>query len=325
MQRAIHHAPLTVLSAAILALLMMPALRTSAAPQGKPLTEQEVLELVQGGVAGSRVSAIVDDRGIDFDFTPEVEQRIRRAGGTDDVVEAIGRAAQRRAESQRPRTGELAIRTTPGELQVYLNDELKGMTSPEGELRVTNLQPGTYNLRVSLLGYQTYEKPITVSAGEEQTLSVTLVQKPGDVPPRPKAVPVEEPPAPTSGIPVPGVKVVSLQFYEGPHAVSLPQSQRVYRFSFDRFTTRAIYWELDLTFPAPGRHIDFDINARWYKPDGSEMSKQLVTAHVDADWHSSWHSRGYGFPEPGHWTPGTYRVDLYCKSLRIASETFQIN
>jgi hypothetical protein len=325
MPRAFHHVPFTLLSAAILALLMMPTLRTSAAQQGKPLTEQEVVELLDGGVPGRRVSAIVDDRGIDFDFTPEVEHRIREAGGTDDVVEALGRAARRRAESEPPRTGALTIKTAPGESQVYLNDELKGMTSPEGELHIADLQPGTYNLRVSLLGYQSYEKPVTVSAGEEQTLAVTLVQKPGDLPPKPKEVPVEEPPAPTSGIPIPGIKVMGLQFYEGPHAVSLAQSQRVYRFSFDRFTTRAIYWELDLTFPAPGRHIDFDINAIWYKPDGSEMSKQLVSAHVEAEWRSSWHSRGYGYPEPGHWTPGTYRVDLYFKSLRIASETFQIN
>ena len=325
MRRAIYHAPWTVLNAAFLALLLMTAVRTRAAQQPKPVSEHNVIELLKGGVTSSRVSEIVDQRGIDFDFTPQVEQRVRDAGGTDDVVEALRRASQRRAESQRPRTGELAIKATPGESQVYLNDELKGMTSSKGDLRMTDLPPGTYNLRVSLLGYQSYEKPITVAAGQDQTVYVTLVQRAPVVTPPVNPAPVQGPPIPTSGIPIPGVKVVGLKFYEGPHDSTLPQSQRVYRYSFDRFTTRSIYWELDLTFPAPGRRIDFNFDAVWYKPGGSELTQQAVSAHVDPDWRSSWHTRGFGFVEPGHWIPGTFRVDLYFENLRIASETFQIN
>ena len=156
---------------------MVTAVRTPAAQKGKPLNEQEVIELLEGGVPSSRVSEIVDDRGIDFDFTSEIEQKVRDAGGADDVVAALRRASQRHAESEQPRTGGLVIKTTPGETQIYLNDEPKGMTSPEGEIRLPDLKPGTYNLRVSLLGYQSYEKAMTVAAGEEQTVYVTLVQK----------------------------------------------------------------------------------------------------------------------------------------------------
>jgi len=325
MQRATYRAHFAVLSAAFLAFLMMTAVQGPAAQKGKPLNEQEVLELLEGGVPSGRVSEIVDDRGIDFDFTPEIEQKVRDAAGADDVVAALRRASQRHAESAQPRTGGMVIKTTPGESQVYLNDELKGKTSHEGELRLPDLQPGTYNLRVSLLGYESFEKPMTVAAGEEQTVYVILVQKSSVVTPKNHPVSTREPPAPATGIPIPGMKVSGVQFYEGPHDLDLDQSQRVYRYSFDRFTTRSIYWELDLQYPPPGRRIDFQLDAIWYKPDGSEMTRQTISAYVLADWGSTWHTLGFGWVEPGHWTPGTYRVDLYFKNLRIAGGTFQIN
>jgi hypothetical protein len=328
MRRATNRALFAVLSAVFLAFLMTTVVRTPAAQKSKPLNEQEVLELLEGGVPSARVSEIVDDRGIDFDFTPEIEQRVRDAGGADDVVAALRRASQRRAESQQPRTGGLVIKTTPGETQIYLNDELKGMSSPEGEIRLPDLKPGTYNLRVSLLGYQSYEKPMTIAAGEEQTVYVTLVQKSPVVTPQENIVPTQGPTpvtTPSPGIPIAGIRPPTVQFYEGPHDLALDQSQRVYRYSFDRFTARSIYWELDLQYPPPGRRIDFQVDAFWYKSDGSEMTRQTISAHLMPTWGSSWHTLGYGYVEPGHWTPGTYRVDFYFKNTRVASGTFQIN
>jgi len=328
MQRETYRTPFAVLSAAFLVFLMLTAVRTAAAQKDQPLNEQKVIELLEGTVPSSRVSEIVDDRGIDFDFTPEIEQKVRDAGGADDVVAALRRASQRRAESEQPRTGGLVLKTTPGETQVYLDDELKGMTSPEGELRLPDLKPGNYNLRVSLPGYQSYEKTRTVAAGEEQMVYVTLVQKSPADPPKDNPAPAQEPPPlanPSAGIPIPGIKVSAVQFFEGPHDLTLEKSQRVYRYSFDRFISRAIYWELDLNFPPPGRRIDFQVDAVWYKSDGSEMNRQTIPAFVFPEWGSSWHTLGYGYTEPGHWTPGTYRVDIYFKTMRIASGTFQIN
>ena len=328
MQRATHRARLAALSVSIFTSLVVTLVPISATPNDKPLNEREIIELLQAHVASAHVSEIVDDRGINFDFTPEIEQRVRGAGGGDDVVAALKRASQRHAESEGPRTGELVVKTTPGEAQVYLNDEPKGMTSPEGEIRLPDMQPGSYTLRVSLPGYQSFERNITVEAGEPQTVYVTLVQKSDVTPSKINPVPpqVQPPVAPlSSGIPIPGVGVSGVRFYEGPFDSTPEKSTRVYRDSFTRLTTRTIYWELDLKFPAPGQRIDFPIDAIWYKSDGSQMTRQSIAAYVLGTWTASFHTTGYGWADPNHWAPGTYRVDLYYKNTQIATGTFQIN
>lgn len=327
MRHATYRTRIAITCAVIPALLMASVARISAAPQSKSLNQQEVIELLEGGVPSSRVTEIVDDRGINFDFTREVEQKVRQAGGADDVVAALRRASDRHAQSERPRTGGLVLKTTPGETQIYLNDELKGMTSPEGEIRITDLQPATYTLRVSLLGYQSYEKPMTVAAGEDQTVYVTLVQKgrattPQDNPTTPSRTPVTTSPA---GIPVLGVSVAGVQFFEGPHDLTLEKSQRVYRYSFDRSTARSIFWELSLRFPTPKSRTNFQVDAVWFRPDGSEMFRQSLNAYVQPPWGSSWHTLGYGWADSGHWQPGVYRVELSCQGSRIGTGTFQVN
>ncbi|MGD1101115.1 MAG: PEGA domain-containing protein [Terriglobia bacterium] len=323
MRRATYRSSFAVLNATFLAFLMVAAVRAAAAQNGKPLSQQEVLELLEGGVPSARVSSIVDDRGINFRFTDEIEQKVRDAGGADDVVAALRRASQRRAETEQPRTGGLIIKTTPGETEVYLNDEPKGMTSPEGEIRLPDLQPGSYKLRVSLPGYQSYEEPMPVTAGEEQTVYVTLVQKSATLRAPNNRVP--EPPAPSGGISIPGIKIAPLQFFEGPHDLTLEKSQRVYLYNFDHTTARSIYWELDLSFPTPGQRIDFQLDALWYKPDGSELRHQTFSAYVMPTWRNSWHTHGYGWADAGHWPPGIYRVELLFKGVRISSGSFQIN
>ncbi len=327
MQRATHRARLAALSIAIFAFSMMMLTTALASPKDKPLNEEEIIELLQAHVASAHATEIVDERGINFNFTAEIEQKVRDAGGGDDVVAALKRASQRYAESQAPRTGELVVKTTPGEAQVYLNDEPKGITSPEGEIRLPDMQPANYNLRVSLLGYQSFERSITIEAGEPQTVYVTLVQKSDVSPSRPNQNLPQVPPAtelPAGGIPIPGVKVTGVRFYEGPFSSSPEKSARVYRDTFFRTLTRTIYWELDLTFPAAEQRIDFKVDAMWYRPDGSKLTQQSISAYVLPTWKGSYHNTGYGWTDTNHWPEGTYRVDLYYQNTQIASGTFQI-
>jgi hypothetical protein len=114
-------------------------------------------------------------------------------------------------------------------------------------------------------------------------------------------------------------------FFEGPHDSTPAKSTRVYLSSFPQATTRTIYWELNLNFSRPGQRTNFKIMAHWVKPDGSEMGQQPLDATVESDATTSSNALGWGWVDAGHWTIGTYRLDLYSGSDRVASGTFQID
>ncbi len=69
--------------------------------------------------------------------------------------------------------GMLTITSDPGDVQVYVNDEPRGMTSEEGE-EVLRLPPGAYRVRLSLPGYKDSEQQVTLAAGKPQQLKAKL-------------------------------------------------------------------------------------------------------------------------------------------------------
>lgn len=149
-----------------------------AAQKDKPLSVKDIMELLQGGVPCTRIVQIVADEGISFTLFDELEKRFREAGATPELIDAMRSASRPQEPEQRPaRTGTLKVQSQPGEAQVYLNDEPKGMTSAGGDFRLSGLAAGTYRLRVSLAGYKSWENSIKVTAGETETVFVTLEQK----------------------------------------------------------------------------------------------------------------------------------------------------
>jgi len=156
--------------------------RAFSAEKGKRLSESDILGLLSGDVSSSRVAAIVAEKGIDFALTPEKEKKFRQAGATQGLISSLREASKRRAQEEQPRSGILNVQSKPGEAQVYLNDELKGITSPEGKLRLPDLPPGTYKLRISLPGYQSWENQVDITTGENLAIFATLPEKPSVAP-----------------------------------------------------------------------------------------------------------------------------------------------
>jgi len=148
----------------------------ATAKKPKPLSEKEVLELLRGDVPNTRMIDLANEKGIDFEITPDIAKKLREAGATQELIEALVKARKGNKEEAKPQSGNLKVKTKPGEAQVYLSDEFKGLTSPEGELRVPSIPPGDYRLRVSKVGYQTWEDQVTVSSAETETVFVTLDQ-----------------------------------------------------------------------------------------------------------------------------------------------------
>jgi hypothetical protein len=125
-------------------------------------------------------------------------------------------------------------------------------------------------------------------------------------------------------LPIPVVEVVSLRFYEGGYD-KIPLGQRTYEERFSKSESRYIKWELKLKFPPPGRRIDFDIDAVWYRPDGSVLTPQIKKAYVESGWEGSFHTIGRGWRTPGNWEPGKYRVELFVDGQKIAEGFFEID
>ncbi|HXW15759.1 MAG TPA: PEGA domain-containing protein, partial [Terriglobia bacterium] len=141
----------------------------------KPLSVKDVSELLQGSVASSEIARMVSENGISFRMSDDLERQFREIGATDELIDALRKASPPQATTPPPvATGMLKVQSQPGEAQVYVNDEPKGTTSPEGGLRLSGLDPGTYRLRVALTGYKTWENSVTVTAGETVTAFVTL-------------------------------------------------------------------------------------------------------------------------------------------------------
>ena len=83
-RHVILFAGLAVLLAASLLLAQEPA---------RPLTESELIRLLEAGVTPARVATLVNERRVSFEMSPEVEQRLRQAGADDALIAALARAA----------------------------------------------------------------------------------------------------------------------------------------------------------------------------------------------------------------------------------------
>ncbi len=124
-------------------------------------------------------------------------------------------------------------------------------------------------------------------------------------------------------IPSLNAKVTSLRFFESGYNAP-PREQRVYSDQFDKSVTRYINWEINLEHPAPGHRIDFVIEQLWYRPNGSLMSRQTFNTSLNPEWTSSYFHHSYGWRNPGNWSNGSYRVDLFVGGQKVTSGSFEI-
>ncbi|MGH7909917.1 MAG: hypothetical protein ACRENW_08745, partial [Thermodesulfobacteriota bacterium] len=77
----------------LLAALLVAPLLVLAQEAVRPLAEADIVQLLQAGVTPARAATLIEQRGISFEVTPEVETRLRQAGGDDALIAAVTRAA----------------------------------------------------------------------------------------------------------------------------------------------------------------------------------------------------------------------------------------
>ncbi len=83
-----RQAIIKILLLIIVAGLTAAAQTTSQAPQ-KPLTRAQILALLAGDVPSSRVTMLVQERGIDFTSNDAFLDQVRKGGGEDDLVAGL--------------------------------------------------------------------------------------------------------------------------------------------------------------------------------------------------------------------------------------------
>ena len=152
-----------------------PVIQALRAARPKPLTEEQVMKLVAGGVPPERAAALVKQHGIDFVADEEYLKTLRLAGADDTLIAAV-------REAGKAVTAELVVATSP-DAEVYLDGELKGHADERGELAIKS-KPGTHALKISLKDKKDFEQGVTLAARQSTKLEARLE----DLGPTPKQV-----------------------------------------------------------------------------------------------------------------------------------------
>jgi len=97
-----------------------------------PLTEKEVTKEIKSAPAETVIKE-VKERGVDFDMTPDIEKKLRKAKATDEVVEAVRKAGPKvRAQTAKMfmGAGQAGALEIPKE-QVQAFEAIKGELDPD--------------------------------------------------------------------------------------------------------------------------------------------------------------------------------------------------
>lgn len=124
--------------------------------QHDPLTEGEVIHLLEGGVPQERVAKLAQERGIAFDITPTVERDLREAGATDSLLQTLREVAAKGAGAKTPgnspktnspgaSTGILLI-TSDAACKLSVDGDDAGELNPNGS-KLTNVAYGEHMIQ----------------------------------------------------------------------------------------------------------------------------------------------------------------------------------
>lgn len=163
--------------AVVLCTAIQPA-RAEAQKERKALQRNQVIELLESGVAPLRVGDLARDYGVAFEMTQEVESQLIDAGATEDLLKTLRELAPRPPASPAG-AAVLLIEATPGGAQAYIDDEPVGTTSSQGRLKLSRLSPGAHRVRLSLRGYHDYEQSVELVTGKTVTVAANLQSSTG--------------------------------------------------------------------------------------------------------------------------------------------------
>lgn len=135
------------------------------AARPKPLTRDQVLELVAGHVPSQRAAALVEQHSIDFSPDEEYLETLRVAGAEEVLLAALRKAGA-------AVKAELVVMTSP-DAEVFLDGESQGRADAQGEF-ASKTKPGARALKVSLQGKKDFAQSVTRAAQQANKVDAPL-------------------------------------------------------------------------------------------------------------------------------------------------------
>ena len=117
----VHRMQISIVGMLIVCALTLPVLWAQKVRE--PLRVPEIVDLLTSGVSPRRVDELARQHGIAFQLTSAAEDELRKAGASEDLLNALRELA--------PKPPVLLIESTPG-AQVYVDDVFAGKTSSDG-------------------------------------------------------------------------------------------------------------------------------------------------------------------------------------------------
>lgn len=160
------------------ALLLWASAAAVAQESTKPISEKGLINaLTIGGLQSKELAQIIDRRGVDFALTQDVEQQLRDAGATAEIVEAVRthyRGPEETRSAPAPTGGFLSFDVKPQGAAIAVT----GPTSFSGGPADTACPAGQYRVTVSFDGYQPQSRTVVVASGEHHREAFELAMDP---------------------------------------------------------------------------------------------------------------------------------------------------
>ncbi len=154
---------------AFISLVMALSFTAAFSEERKPLSLEEVGELLQRNVSKKKVLMTIEEKGVKFPKTKAYLEKLKKMGVDEAVLAAI--------EKEWSRDGRvLIVETIPAGASIRLDGEEMGETP----LEVEGLKAKKYSVKVELGGYERVDHEISLTEGIGRKLTISLVKSGGE-------------------------------------------------------------------------------------------------------------------------------------------------
>lgn len=167
-----------VISATILlSILTCSVSQESQAQTKSPYSKDRLLTAIRTNTRTKELSTAdfvgyIEDRGVDFQMTPQDEVDLRNAGAPPEMIAVISRNYR---QPPLPKgAGSLTIDSALPGCRVFLNGQLRGVTNGDGILKLSPVKAGQYKITVKKENYEEQQRTVTVASRADNTESFAL-------------------------------------------------------------------------------------------------------------------------------------------------------